>query len=137
MNLRGCPYPIVSTPLGFLPTIYDANVIKADLMQLLLTNPGERVMMPSFGTPLRQFLFEQNNPATYDRIKNAITAAIERWETRIVVTDIIVRDSQKKTGPAAVTANMNSNSVYIQINFLLPDQINAQELLVLEIPVGG
>jgi len=136
MSLRGCPYPIVSTPLGFLPTVYDASVIKADLMQLLLTNPGERVMMPSYGTPLRELLFEQNDPSTYDKIRNAITTSIQRWEPRVVITDIIVTDSAKNTGPKAIVANMNSNSVYIQINFLLPDQINAQEVLVLEVPVG-
>ena len=137
MNLLGWPYPIVSTPLGLVPTIYDAAAIKADIMQLLLTNPGERVMMPTFGPPLRALLFEPNKPDTYDKIKSAITTSIERWEPRIVVTNIIVTDSMKNTGPDAIIANMNSNSVYIQINFLLPDEINAQEVLVLELPVGG
>ncbi len=136
MTLLGAPYPIVSTPLGLLPSVSDATVIKADLMQLILTNPGERVMLPAFGTPLRELLFEQNDNITFEKVKQAIIQAISYWEPRIVVTDIIVSNSNNKEGTQAYLNDINSNSLYVQIDFLLPDQINAQERLVLQIPLG-
>ena len=136
MTLLGAPYPIASTPLGLLPSISDATVIKADLMQLILTNPGERVMLPAFGTPLRELLFDQNNNVTIEKVKQAIIQAITYWEPRIVVTDIIVTNSKDKERTQAYLNDINSNSLYVQIDFLLPDQINAQERLVLQIPLG-
>ena len=78
MTLLGAPYPIASTPLGLLPSISDATVIKADLMQLILTNPGERVMLPAFGTPLRELLFDQNNNVTIEKVKQAIKNASQK-----------------------------------------------------------
>lgn len=136
MELLGCPYPIVKTPLGLLPTIYDIQAVKADLMQLLLTNPGERVMMPDFGTPLRKLLFEQNDPTIYDKIRSVIIASISQWEPRIVVTEVEVTDELHQTGAAAELKNANTNSVYVKVNFYLPNKIQASERLVLKLPTG-
>jgi phage baseplate assembly protein W len=137
MNLLGCPYPIVNTPQGLLPTVYDTNVIKADLLQLILTNPGERVMMPEYGTALRNLIFEPNDPLIYDRVKAAINAAIAVWEPRIVVQEVTVTDSAGSTNQdVAIAANMNSNTIYIAIRFFVPDKINAVENLVIQIPTG-
>jgi tRNA-splicing ligase RtcB len=38
----GAPYPIQSTPKGYLPVSSGLSTLKADLLQLLLTYPGER-----------------------------------------------------------------------------------------------
>ena len=57
----GLQYPLVKTHRGILAQNTGVDQIKADLLQLLLTNPGERVMLPSYGTPLRELLFEQND----------------------------------------------------------------------------
>lgn len=51
MQILGCPYPIARNPLGLLKTATGTAAIKGDLLQLLLTNPGERVMLPTFGVP--------------------------------------------------------------------------------------
>jgi phage baseplate assembly protein W len=136
MELLGCPYPIVKTPLGLLPTVYDIQAVKADLMQLLLTNPGERVMMPDFGTPLRNLLFEQNDPTIYDKIRSVIIASVAQWEPRIVVTEVEVTDDKNQSGAIAELNNANSNSVYVMINFYLPNKIQASERLVLKLPTG-
>ncbi len=43
-DLLGCPYPLFKTSRGYLPTQKGVDVIKSDLLQLLLTNPGERCL---------------------------------------------------------------------------------------------
>ena len=44
---------------------------------LILTVPGERIMYPTFGVGLKQYLFEQNDVTTYsdvvDRIKQQVS----------------------------------------------------------------
>jgi phage baseplate assembly protein W len=48
MNFLGAPYPIIKSPRGLLRTQSGINQIKSDLLVLLLTEPGERVMLPEF-----------------------------------------------------------------------------------------
>ena len=50
-DFAGMGYPIVTNPKGYFPVTKGVDLIKGDLLCLLLTNPGERVMMPQFGTP--------------------------------------------------------------------------------------
>jgi len=136
MELLGCPYPIQKTVLGTLPTIYDVEAVKADLLQLILTNPGERVMMPTFGTPLRNLLFEQNDPTIYEKIRQVIIAAVAQWDPRIVLTEVAVTDEKGQSGAVAMAANMDTNTVYAKISFYLPTKIQAVERLVIKLPTG-
>lgn len=49
-------------------TLYDIDLIKRDLMNQFMTYKGERVMLPNYGTTIRDQLFE---PFT-DQVKNII-----------------------------------------------------------------
>ena len=57
-DFLGSPYPIVKNPLGYFATQSGVNQIKADLLALLMTNQGDRTILPQYGCNLRQFLFE-------------------------------------------------------------------------------
>lgn len=48
------------------------SVVKQNFKNLLLTSPGERVMLPEFGVGLRQLLFEPMNVRTYERVTSRI-----------------------------------------------------------------
>jgi phage baseplate assembly protein W len=55
-----------------------------------MTNKGERVMQPEFGTSLRSLVFEQNTPDLYARIKYRLLREIEYWLPYVILDDIIV-----------------------------------------------
>jgi phage baseplate assembly protein W len=40
-------------------------------------------MLPEFGTPLLELVFEQNDEATAELARDMIATAIETWEPRI------------------------------------------------------
>jgi hypothetical protein len=40
-----------------------AEMVRAQLSQILLTSPGERVMLPGFGVDIDSFLFENITPS--------------------------------------------------------------------------
>ncbi|WP_425097919.1 GPW/gp25 family protein [Tropicibacter sp. S64] len=68
----------VDSSLGALRTVTDAEVqIKALLMQLLMTDPGERVMRPEFGTGIRGMVFEPLRQASAALVKAAIWGAVQ------------------------------------------------------------
>jgi len=71
-----------------LPRQEDDRLIRNDLLQLLLTAPGERVMRPTFGAGIRNFLFEQMDDAGISSLDSNIRNAISQFEKRVTVTDI-------------------------------------------------
>lgn len=140
MKFLGAPYPIIKHPRGFLRTQDGINQVKSDLLCLLLTEPGERVMLPDFGTPLKQFFFEPNDLELSDRVREAISNSIKTWEPRIAVTNINVTTQYQED----ISNKLNENDpredlghiLLIIIQFTDFDNVQEVQELKLEIPLG-
>ena len=66
----------------------DASAIKQAIVNLLLTNKGERLMNPTYGSDIRSYLFEPMDFGTANQIKNNIRDTIGTFEPRIRVLQI-------------------------------------------------
>lgn len=67
--------------------------VKGEVIQLLLTNPGERPFLPVFGGGLRRLVFEANSDYTAAVAKATITRAIDFWlKTRVELTALEVEN---------------------------------------------
>ena len=66
----------------------DASAIKQSIVNLLMTNKGERVYQPEYGSDLRRFLFEPMDFATAAAIQNNIISTIKKFEPRIGVLSL-------------------------------------------------
>lgn len=53
--------------------------VRDELVQLILTNPGERLFLPEFGGGVRRLVFENIDETTGSVVKAALTSAISRW----------------------------------------------------------
>lgn len=53
--------------------------VRDEIIQLLLTNPGERLFMPEFGGGVRRMVFENTDDTTSAVTKAVITQALNRW----------------------------------------------------------
>lgn len=140
MNFTGAPYPIVRHPLGLLRPQTGVGQVKSDLLVLLLTEPGERVMLPEFGTPLKQFFFEQNDSVIVEKVREVIANSIRKWEPRIAVTAIDVTNSRGGIMPSLnpLDEGQDIGSILmIRIEFTDFDNIRSVQELKLEIPLGG
>lgn len=100
VNYFGFNPPFIGGPSGILSRQEDDKLIKNDLLQLLLTLPGERVMMPNFGTELRATIFDQLDNATIEMLKRDVSQAIAQYEPRIEVKSIIFKPDYDKHGLA-------------------------------------
>ena len=76
----------------------DASAIKQAIVNLLLTNKGERVMQPDYGSDIRSFLFEPLDFGTAVQIKNSIKYCLNTFEPRIAVNMIEVLPSYEDNG---------------------------------------
>lgn len=76
-----------------------AEKVRQSIELILRTEPGERVMRPAFGCPLRQFLMEPNTVATRARLERAVQRALEAWEPRITLREV---QASRTDDPAVV-----------------------------------
>src|SRR5215212_4441565 len=68
--------------------ISDEPDIKSSLDILFSTDPGERVMQPTYGCALRKFVFEPMNVSTKTLMEKTIKDALMFHEPRIIVEKI-------------------------------------------------
>ena len=57
----------------------DAEHVRDELLQLLLTSPGERLFLPDFGGGVRRLVFEPASDLLRGVVKARITNALSRW----------------------------------------------------------
>jgi phage baseplate assembly protein W len=87
---RGVAFPFRVGPNGRIAWSAGEKNIREDIMVILMTEPGERVMLSSFGAGLRSMLFEPNDPTTRSRIQGMIATALTQWEPRISLQSVSV-----------------------------------------------
>lgn len=57
----------------------DAEHLRDELLQLLLTSPGERPFLPDFGGGVRRLVFEPASDPLTGVVKARVTQALSRW----------------------------------------------------------
>ena len=70
----------------------DKDAIRSDLLHLLLTNKGERLYLPDFGSDLRKFIFEPNDSITHDDIRDNLNETIKKYIPNLYVNDITFKN---------------------------------------------
>tara|TARA_R110001583_G_scaffold2257_16_gene16714 strand:+ start:846 stop:1229 length:384 start_codon:yes stop_codon:yes gene_type:complete len=73
---------------GYALTKNLQEVAKQNFKMLVLTNPGERVMDPTFGVGILAYLFENNSPAVYQQIESRIRQQAEKYLPYITVENV-------------------------------------------------
>lgn len=85
-------------PVGFridsnkldLEVDINEEAVKESIKGILLTNRGERLFNPTFGSDIRSLLFENISPQTESSLREYIELAIDNFEPRATLIDVIV-----------------------------------------------
>ena len=78
----------------FNKTYSTKEQIKSNLINLLLTNKGERVFNPEFGADIRRVLFEGITEDTSALIQNLITTNVNYFIPEVDVVDVVVEPNE-------------------------------------------
>ncbi len=84
ININFKKHPVT----GDLVVSKDASAIKQAIVNLLLTNRGERPFNPDYGSNIRSYLFEPLDYGTAAQIEESIRSTLAKFEPRIEVMDI-------------------------------------------------
>ena len=67
------------------------NSVMFNIKNILLTNPGERVMIGDFGVGINQLLFENITPDLLELIQERIIDQIDTYAPYITILDLTIR----------------------------------------------
>jgi len=83
-------FPFKDSKKGFYLKLNqtDRDAIKADLLHLLLTNKGERLYLPDFGSDLQKYIFEPNDSITHEEIRDSLNESISLYIPNLIVNSI-------------------------------------------------
>jgi phage baseplate assembly protein W len=85
---KGWNHPVAPVDRGLLAYVEGPDKVAQSIWIILDTEPGERVMRPTFGCGLRHFLMAPNTSATRALIKHDVQIALANFEPRISLTDV-------------------------------------------------
>jgi phage baseplate assembly protein W len=103
----------------FNKTYSTQDQIKSNLINLLLTDKGERIMNPEFGADIRKSLFDNITDSSIELLKNKIINAVNMFIPEIYLGNI------------DIMPDYDYNTLNITINYRLiisnhPDQVTVQ-----------
>lgn len=117
-----------------LPLVYDKmdgpfslnkdykEITKQNLKMLILTNPGERIMMPDFGVGIKQYLFSLDNNEIRKDLSTNIYRQIQRYMPYISVDELSFSSAESN----------DNNTLYILIKYRI-DSLSLNDELNIEI----
>ena len=97
-----------------------ASHVEQMIQQVLLTDPGERVCMPTFGAGLRRLLFAPMNSSLTATTNLIVTQALNQWlGNQITVQKVIVQTQDSSTGGTVSGPPLPDTAIIIQVNYVL------------------
>ena len=99
----------LSGPIAFIPNYQTKDAIRNNLINYLLTNPGERIENPQFGAGLRAYIFSQISSGNLDYIKEDLQEKIKANFPEISLESVEVLQSA------------NSNTIQVNLNYSIPN----------------
>lgn len=106
-----------------LNDLRDINSIFNGLYQCFTWIPGERVILPEFGSKIRLLLYEGITDYNIEQINSEIRHCISEWEPRVKITDIVNMSTDEDT---------ENNTVHLEVLFVVPTLSDTQYAFPLE-----
>lgn len=99
-------YDKVNGPYGLI--VDPTEEIKQNFKNLVLTNPGERIMNSDFGVGLSRFLFENFTTELQDNISERIYTQAERYLPSVTINSVRSAFDEGK------------NQLYVRVEYFIP-----------------
>lgn len=121
MTRRDFRYPFVIDAASGQGAQTDyARHVAQMIQQVLLTDPGERVCLPTFGAGLRRLLFAPLNASLASTTKLIVTQALNQWlGDQIKVTDVTVQTALSPATAAISGPPLSDSAILIQVTYVL------------------
>jgi phage baseplate assembly protein W len=117
---RGWAFPTGVAPTGGVAMVDQELEIEQAIRIILGTAPGERPMRPEFGCGIHDYVFAPADGDTAGRIAHEVRVALNRWEPRIEVIDVVVAYDTVTEGLLYLDVRYTIRSSNDQRNLVFP-----------------
>ncbi|WP_020673164.1 GPW/gp25 family protein [Amycolatopsis nigrescens] len=117
---RGWAFPLRVGPTGGIAMVEQERELAEAIRLVLGTAPGERPMRPEFGCGIHDYVFAPNDGATAGRIAYEVRAALDRWEPRIEVSDVVIAYDTERAGVLYIDVRYTVRSTNDERNLVFP-----------------
>ncbi len=124
------PFAIDAASGQAAQTNYASHVAQM-IQQVLLTNPGERACMPTFGAGLRRLLFAPLNSSLAATTKIIVTQNLNQWlSNQIAVQDVTVQTQDSSTEGTIPGPPLPDSAIAIQVTYVLIETQSVTQTVV-------
>jgi len=117
---RGLVFPMQLTPSGAVETETGIPLIRSCLLILLHWLIGTRYMLGEFGCHLENVLEQPNDELAINLIRTHITEAIDKWERRVELIDVIITVPPEKEYLLNITLHYRIKNTKVEDTFIFP-----------------
>ena len=105
---------------GYALTKNFKEVAAQNLKMVVMTNPGERIMIPEFGVGIKTYLFENATSAVFETIEEKIRQQVRTYLPYITIDNINFLSESNDFVQAEIEPSSLSNYLHIQIRYRIP-----------------
>jgi phage baseplate assembly protein W len=113
-------FPMRTDVTGSIELVSRTREIEEAIRIILATAPGERPMRPDFGCAIHDFVFAPADAATAGQIAFEVRSALDRWEPRITVLDVLVSTDPADPGTLHIEIRYSIRGTYDPRNLVFP-----------------
>mgnify|MGYP003649644803 CR=1 FL=1 len=90
------------------------SMAEQNIKMVILTSPGERMMIPDFGVGIRRYLFEQNTSSVAATLKERIQNQINKYVPYVNLKDVQV------LSPSTISGETDKTALLVSIKYSVP-----------------
>ncbi|MGI5912270.1 MAG: GPW/gp25 family protein [Syntrophomonadaceae bacterium] len=122
---RGWKFPVqVDLVTGRIMMSEGEDDIAEAIRIIIKTYKGERVMRPSFGSRLNDFVFGLTDPTTLGVLESDLKSAITGWEPRVGKVEVQVQSDKSNLEQLWINISYTVRSTNNLYNLVYPFYIN-------------
>jgi phage baseplate assembly protein W len=118
---RGWAFPIqFNANTNSVEMSAEEQDIRESLFIILMTEFGERVMRPNFGSQINESVFGAIDSITLNRIEDQVFNAILEWEPRVSLNEVIIDDQHLYDGRLDIKIDYTIRLINVRTNIVYP-----------------
>ena len=123
----GWAFPLATDATGGIALVVREREIEEAIRLILATAPGERPMRPEFGCRVHDHVFAPINASTAGAIARDVRYALEMWEPRIDVQDVLISFDQADLGTLYIDIHYSIRGINDPRNLVFPFYVIPEE----------
>ena len=108
-------------------------VARQNLKMVILTSPGERIMIPDFGVGIRQYLFENYTNNLARSFKARLFEQVKKYLPLVEIVDVKFLNSAKED---TSNSSLDPNVLAIEISYAITNLNIYDSLFIEDITIG-